>query len=171
MTTPEIITFIVITFIGLPAAMRNATAFALVLMWAAGQIVWMISGNSLPLKFYVMADMFVLSVILGKMIVRCRDKMYEGGWHRLRCIVMDLTLCDRAIAVIFIAAVWPVYVLDMSDITKYWALYLLTLAQFLLAGIEAFLSWRGAKRVSLIADPDLPSSGGSMRLAGVGDYG
>lgn len=170
MSTPEIIFLCIVLFVGVPAMWRNATAAALVLSWAVGQMVWVLSGDSLPLKAYVMADIGVIVAILGKTIVRCGDKIYKDGWHQLRCMFTDLTPQDRGIVLIFLLFVWPIYILTLDEFAKWWTLWLLTALQFFLAGTEAFLSWREAKRADPVVEPDSPSAGGFMRLARVGGY-
>lgn len=167
MTLPEIIITVVVAFIGLPAATRNATAFALVLMWAAGELAWMVSGNNIPLRVYFMADIAVIVTVYARSITRCGNKVYDGCATQLRCTLTDLTICDRIIVLIFVLGIWPIYVLKMDAYIKWHLLWALTVVQFLAAGLDTFLSWREAKRAD--PKPDTPQSG-LLRLTGVEAY-
>lgn len=168
----EVLFACVVLFVGVPAMTRNATAVALVLSWMGGQLAYLSTGDSLPLRFYMIADIAVIAVIYGKMTAACADKVYESCWHQLKCMVTDLTPQDRIIVFIFLLLVWPLYVLNIGDFYKWWALWGLTIIQFLLAGSEAYHSWREAKRADSITEPDIPSSGSAFScLVRTGDYG
>lgn len=182
MTWAEITIRLVVVLVGLPAALslsallsfrlrfRNVTALALVASWFFGQGVWLATGDNLPLRAYVMADITVIFAIYAKTIARCGPKTYRDGWHQLRCMITDLTPWDRWIIATFLP-VWAVYVLSIGDFAKWYLCWALTIAQFLFAGAEALHLRREAKRAVPVAEPDIPSSGGFMRLAGVGGYG
>ena len=43
--------------------------------------------------------------------------------------------------VIFLLGSWPAYVLDIHPYYRWYALWALTIAQFLFAGVEALSSW------------------------------
>ena len=171
MTWAELLIHAVVIGVGLPAALRNPTAFALVVSWAAGQGVWMLTGNNLPLKAYFIADLTVIAIIYAKTIIGCGPKTYDGLAHQLWCMIADLSPWDRAIVALFVFGCWPAYVLSLDEWTKWYLLFAISIGQFLLAGGEAFVSWREAKRADP-AEPDTPSSGpGVFRLAGNWRYG
>jgi len=170
MTWPEIIIHAVVICVGVPAALRNWTALALVASWALGQGTWMVTGDNLPLKIYFLADLTVIGVILAKEIVKVGPKEYNGIWHQLRCLIKDLTVQDRWIIAVFVAGCWPLYVISIGAYERWWMLYYITIAQFLLAGWEALSSWRGAKRA--VHDRTYRQKpGGLKRMAGNWGHG
>lgn len=146
MTWAEILIHAVVIGVGIPAALRNPTALALVASWALGQGTWMLTGNNLPLQVYFLADLTVIAGIYAKTTVRCGAKVYSSMADQLRCMIFDLTLADRWIVAMFVGGCWPCYLIQFDDRTKWFLLFWLTIAQFLLSGGEALQSWRGAKR-------------------------
>lgn len=163
MTWAEILIQLVVLCVGLPAATRNPTAALLVASWALGQGTWLLTGDNLPLGVYFIADVTVVAGIYAKTIVRCGAKVYRDLPHQLRCMVTDLTVWDRWIVAIFVGGCWPAYILHLDDWAKWHLLYWLTIAQFFIAGGEAVISWREAKR-AVHAEPWLPP--GLHRMAG-----
>lgn len=163
MTWAEILIQLVVLFVGLPAAIRNPTAALLVASWALGQGTWLLTGDNLPLRVYFLADVTVIAGIYAKTIVRCRGKVYRNTADQLRCMVTDLTVWDRWIVAIFVGGCWPLYVLALDPWAQWYALWALTIAQFLIAGGEAVISWREAKR-AVHAEPWRPP--GLHRMAG-----
>src|SRR5687767_2352409 len=111
MTAPEIIFACVVVLVGLPSAWRNVTAAALVASWAAGQAVWLFSGDSLPLRFYMMADLAVLAVIFCK---PTPYSPYRGFGHQLCLMWLERSLWDRVVITIF-GLMWLTYSLPISD--------------------------------------------------------
>lgn len=149
MTWPEIVIHFVVFAVGLPACLRNPTACALVLAWALGQLVYGLTGDSLPLKVYVMADLTVLAVIAAKATRTEGSRTYptlrEQGAHFWNAV----TRFDRWIAGLFVFAVWPIYALDIHPFYKWYLLWALIIAQFFLAGCEAVSillgEWKGRR--------------------------
>lgn len=170
MTWDVLLIHIIVLGVGIPAAFRNPTAFALATSWAVGQAVWWYTGNNLPLKAYFIADLTVIAIIYAKAIIGVGPRKYRNLAHQLWCMVTELTLFDRVIVALFVLGCWPLYVLTLDAWLQWWALYWITVAQFLLAGAESIYSWREAKRASP-AVLDNHSSGGSLRLAGNWRYG
>lgn len=154
--------YVVVAGIGFPAAFRNLTAFALVASWLAGEIVSAWSGNSLPVSFYFMADVAVISLIYAKTIRRVGNKTYPTLRRQLYCLIVDLTPWDRWIVGLFLLGAWPLYVLSLHPFYKWWALFAIVIAQFLLAGAEAISSIR--HELSERASSDPPGNG--FALAG-----
>ena len=146
MTTPEIVMWAVVCGIGLPAVCRNPTALALSLSWLAGELTWMATGNNLPLSVYVMADIGVIAVIYAKSISRVGPKYYPSAWQHAKSFVTDLTWSDRFIVGIFLLGAWPTYAVQIHPYYRWWILYYLTVAQFVLAGAEALLSWLKSRK-------------------------
>lgn len=136
MTTPEIIIWAVALAVGsLFAKSGNLTAGALCLAWLSAQVVYLITGNSLPVEFYLYPDTFVLITIL-------------------------LVKPERSIADWIVAAIFPIqwifYVAGIHDFYRWWILYFLALAQFLAAGLDSFITYRREYRA--VSDtPGTPS--------------
>jgi hypothetical protein len=141
MSTPHLIMWAVVAFVGFPAAVRNSTALGLVCAWLAGEITWLISGNNLPLPVYVIADCMVVGLMYGKAL-----RAAEPWRTKVFRLYHDLTPWDRAIAGIYIFAVWPIYASDLHPYYVWWSLWWLTIAQFLLAGGDALFAHPLPKR-------------------------
>lgn len=163
MSLPAAIVYGIVLFVGLPAALRNSTAAALVLSWICGEISWMLTGNNLPLSTYFMADVAVIALIYAKTIRRVGPKTYPTIARQLYCLVMDLTVYDRWVVAIFILGAWPLYVLNLHAYYKWWALWSLLIAQFLLAGAEAIQSFRHELKARAASEPP----GNGLALVGV----
>lgn len=162
MSWQAVLMYAVVAGIGFLAAFRNATAAALCVAWLVGEIIYIFTGNVLPLSFFFMADVAVVAVIYAKTIKRCGTKLYTSLGEQLRCLVTDLTAYDRWIVAIYLLGAWPLYVLDIHPFYKWHALWALAIIQFLLAGAEAALSFR--HDVIERASPDPPGNG--LALAG-----
>lgn len=145
-----------------PLAIRNATALALVVAWLVAEVIVYKTGNSLPVGFYFKADLAVIAAIYAKTIIRCGVKSYSPIGFHLRCLVTDLTLCDRWIVAIFLLGAWPLYVLNLDPYYKWQCLLWLAIIQFLLAGAEAIQSFRHDVKVRAKSDPP----GNGLALAG-----
>lgn len=145
--------YAVVAGVGIPAAFRNSTALAMVIAWLSVELVYQITGNSLPLKYSFMADMLVISAIYAKTIKRCGAKLYSSLGEQMRCLVTDPTICDRWIVAIFLFVAWPAYALAFDPWLKWHLLWLATIAQFLLAGGEALACFRAEKRKAVTDTP------------------
>ena len=145
MTWSEVLILGIVLFVGVPAAFRNPTAAALVASWAFGQAIWLTTGDNLPLKAYVMADITVLAVII------CKPCLFRGPYrdwlHQLRCIFDERTIWDRFIIVSF-PVMWGLYVIEVDDKFKWYALWALAIIQLLAAGGEALQSWLAARKAN-----------------------
>lgn len=146
MSWPAIVMWLVVACVGLPASFRNPTALALTLSWLVGETAWLITGNSFPLSVYFMADVTVIAVIYAKTIRRCGAKLYSSLGEQVRCLVTDLTVCDRWVVAIFLLGAWPLYVFDLHPFYKWWSLWSLVIAQFLIAGSEVLVCFLAARR-------------------------
>lgn len=151
--------------LGIPAAFRNATAAALVFAWLAGETLWLATGNSLPLSFFFMADIAVISIIYAKTIKRVGAKTYPTLARQLQCLIIDLTVCDRWIVGLFLLGAWPAYVLAINPFAKWHTLWAISIIQFCLAGAEAAQSYVAHLRTRVAPDP--PDSSG-LAWAGFG---
>lgn len=146
MSWPHIVIYLVVIGIGLPAVLRNPTAGALVANWAIGEATWMLTGDSLPLKVYFMADIAVLAVIGCKATVREGCRTYPDLWQQSKCLWRAMTLWDRWIAASYVLAVWPLYVMPIEPRAQWFLLWALLIAQFLIAGGEAVQSMLGKRK-------------------------
>lgn len=126
--------YLVVAGLGIPAAFRNVTALAMVIAWLSVELVYQITGDSLPLQYSFMADIAVVAVIYAKTNGR---NEYAAGRNQIRRLLTDLTICDRLIVGIYFALVWPAYVLQFDPYMKWMLLWALAIAQFVLAGGEA----------------------------------
>lgn len=153
MSWPHIAIYLIVIGIGLPAALRNPTAGALVAAWALGEATWLLTGNSLPLNVYFMADIAVLAVMCVKAIMKEGSRTYPTMKAQLAAFWRALTLWDKLIAGGYIFAAWPVYVIAMHDYYRWWALYWIVVAQILLAGCEAIQSWLGVRKGRVMSKP------------------
>lgn len=156
MSWPHILIYVVVIGVGLPSAWRNPTAGGLVAAWAIGETAWMLSGNSLPLKVYFMADIAVMAVMFWKATRREACRTYHSLREQLKCFGRAMTLWDRWIAASYILAVWPIYVSELHPYYKWWALYWILIAQFILAAGEAIQSLLGDRRVTVSKPPGGP---------------
>lgn len=145
--------YAVVAGVGIPAAFRNSTALAMVIAWLSVELVYQLTGDSLPLRFSFMADIAVIVVIYAKMIRRCGAKLYSSLGEQLRCLVTDLTPWDRWIVAIFLLGAWPAYALSFDPWWKWHLLWLATISQFLLAGGEALTCFRAEKRKAVTDTP------------------
>jgi hypothetical protein len=138
--------WLIVALVGLPSAWRNPTAAALVLSWSASEVWFLLTGDNLRLQFYVFPDSVVLAIILAKPEYNPCE-FYRGTLHQLACVVTERTPPDRIVMAIF-PVMWMVYVSDLDAYHKWWLLYLLVVAQFAAAGLEALSPYRRASAVS-----------------------
>lgn len=164
MSTPELVMFALVLLAVFPAAWRNLTAFALAAAYLFVQGMWA-AGVRLDTGLLFGTDMTVIAVIYGKAALRCPDIQIRSTWEQLKCFHANLSGQDRLIVALFLFGAWPAYVLNVPDLTRWWALYLVATVQYLAAAAESFSEWRQAK--ALQSDPDNPSSG-SLRVAVAG---
>lgn len=136
----------VVGCVGLFAAWRNLTAFALTASWLVGQIYYLRTGNSLALGQYFMADIAVVTVIFAKAIVSAGAKTYPTAWRQFKAFATDLTVCDRFILGLFLLGAWPIYVSTIHPYYQWWLLFYITIAQFLFAGAEPLARWWSVRR-------------------------
>lgn len=148
--------------VGLLAGLRNPTAMALSVAWIASEIVYLDTGNNLSLSTHFMADIAVIALIYAKTILRMGPKLYPTLGRQIYCMFLDLTKCDRWIVAIYLLGAWPLYVLSLDSYYRWWGLYWLVIAQFLLASAEAAQSYVAHLRSR--AAPDPPGNG--LALAG-----
>lgn len=166
MSWPAIVMWLVIACVGVPSAWRNSSALALLLSWLMGETAWLMTGDSLPLSVYFMADVAVIAIIYAKAIRHAGVKTYYDTRRQLAGLVSDLTVFDRWIVAIFLLGAWPLYLLDLDPRSKWFLLWGLTIAQFLLACAEAIQMLRLESR----AQPE-PCSGDGLAFAGrIGGY-
>src|SRR5687767_9264066 len=104
----SVLLWTIVAVVGVPSAWRNPTAAALVLAKIAGWAWHRVTGDNLPFDFYVCADVFVLAVIFAK--VEAYDlRPYRGTWHQLKCILLERSVPDRIVMLIF-PLMWALYV-------------------------------------------------------------
>lgn len=141
MSAPLLVMWLVVFAIGVPSAWRNPTAAALVIAWLAGQAVFYITGDNLPVQFYAFPDVFVLAMIMAKQEY-CNRRPYRSVLHQLSCVLLERSPADRAVMLVF-PAVWLIYVAPMHDYHRWWLLWSLTILQFLFASAESLeIFWR-----------------------------
>lgn len=138
--------YAVVAGVGIPAAFRNLTALGMVIAWLFVELVYQIAGDSLPLRYSFMADIAVISIVYAKTIRRVGAKTYPTLGKQIYCLFVDLTPYDRWIVAIFLLGVWPSYVMEIDPWWKWHLLWALTMAQFLLAGVEALACSRVENR-------------------------
>lgn len=109
----------------------------------------MVTGDSLPLSVYIIADIVVLAVIFTKAIIRAGPKDYPTAGSQLRGLFFDLTVWDRCVAALFLLGAWPVYISTLDPYYQWWALYYITAAQFMFAGMEPLANWWLRRRARL----------------------
>jgi hypothetical protein len=166
MTWPHVLIYVVVIGIGLPSAVRNPVAAALVGNWAIGEFSWMVSGDNLPLTIYFMADIAVIATICIKATWREGCRTYPTLGEQIACFWRSLTIWDRWLMASYIFAVWPLYVLQISPWLKWWALYWLLITQFLMAGGESIQSMLGSRKGNAV--PNRPPGGLAYARAGDG---
>lgn len=126
MSLPHAIMWAVVLVVGVPSAWRNPTAAALVLCWIAVETIFVLTGNNLAVQYYIYPDVFVLAVIAMKQ-------------HR--------SPADWAVIAIF-PLMWLAYVATLDAYSKWWLLWYAALGQFLVAGLDSFLTCRRTRAVS-----------------------
>jgi hypothetical protein len=151
MTLPHIIMWAVALVVGVPSAWKNPTAGALVLCWVFSEGLFWLTGNNLAVAYYAYPDICAITIIIAKGIVRAGDR----DWP-------DLTVWDKCIIGLFLLGAWPIYVSTLHPYYQWWALFYISIAQFLLAGGEsaqAFLRSLRARSAFPPADNGLAFAG------------
>lgn len=150
---PEIIIWAVVFVIGVPSAWRNPTAAALVISWIFGELVYLFTGDNLPINFYLYPDIFVLAVIMAKPEA-CNLRPYINVWHQLKCLLLERSPSDRFVMAIF-PVMWAIYVSGLQPYYTWWLLWSLVILQFLFASaesIEKFWRSRGQPNPPPVSD-------------------
>lgn len=144
----------------------NGTCWALALAYFAVQAWWLIAGTLQPGDLF-MVDLVTVLLIYCKAIARDTECIeYRSGWHQLQCFMLAPTAWDRIILASFAALVWPLYVLNLDDFARWYALWGVSMAQLAVAGGEALIDRRKAKAPASI--PGNPSSG--LQFASMGPW-
>lgn len=135
MTLPHSIMWATVAVVGVPSAMRNPTAAALVVSWLFSESLFLLTGNGLALEYFVFPDIAVIAVIFCK-----RDwkpcETYRSAWHQLKCVLLERSPSDRLIVCSY-PICWALYVSDIDPYYQWWGLFHISVAQFLAAGWEA----------------------------------
>jgi len=139
--------------LGIMFAVKNPTSGALAVNWLIGEIVWMVTGNNLPLGVYFCADVGVLAVICSKAVVREGCRTYPTLKEQIHCFRGSLTLWDKLVAGGYILAAWPLYVITLDAYYKWWVLYAVLLLQYIFSGGEIVFNLLGDRRVSMSKPP------------------
>lgn len=164
MSIPAIVMWAVVALIGIPSAWKNPTAAALVLSWIAGEVVFLLTGNNLPVEYYLYPDIFVIGVIFAKPDYRCSE--YESAWRQFLCLTLERSPSDRCVLLIF-PIMWVTYVAPIDPYYQWWILWAAAILQFLFASTESLERfWRVPRELTL------PSSGDDVsRFAWASGYG
>lgn len=145
MAAPEsIIMYAVVAGVGLPAAIYNRTAFALVATWLLGFVAYKLTGDNLPLLLYFALDYVVLLAIFTKPETRDLSP-YRTFADQVRALWQERCPSDVIIAAIFFL-MWTIYIVDIGDFYRWWALWGLVQLQFFAAGWGAYRFWKAARR-------------------------
>lgn len=161
MSLPHLLMWCVVLGVGVPSAWRNPTAGALVLCWVFSEGLYALTGNGLATDYFIFPDLLVLAVIFAKPEA-CNYRPYENTWVQFKCIILERSVPDRIVMVIF-PAMWWTYVADIAPYYQWWALFYLSIAQFLAAGWEGFSKIYRSRVTS--GTPDYPSGDVFRRIA------
>ncbi len=135
MSTPHLLMWAIVLVVGVPSAWRNPTAAALVLCWVVSEGIYALTGNGLAVEYFAYPDIFVIAIIFAK--PECRDlSPYASTWHQMKCVLLERSPSDGFILLSY-PVVWTLYVAGLHPYYQYWALYLISVAQFLAAGWES----------------------------------
>lgn len=162
MTTPEFVFALAVLCVGLPSAftlggrLRNLTALALSLSWGASEAAYYLTGEGMSPFFMWIIDVTVIAAILAK-----NEYTDLPGWRN------QISPWDRAVLAIFPVA-WLFYVVPIDPYGRYWALYILALAQFALASWEVLHPWL-LRQAAKLPPADNESSG--LELVGGRGFG
>lgn len=125
MSAPELLAYAVVLFIGIPAMLRNWTAVALVGSFLVVEACWVLTratpSEMLPVE--IMCDYGVVIAVLVKALPSRADKF-----------VLAL-----------FAPAWAAYAIPIGDWSRYWILWSAGILQFIVAGADAFATWRKSR--------------------------
>jgi hypothetical protein len=152
----------VVAVAGLFASWLNPTAAALVISWLAGTVVYWITGNNLPIEFYLYPDIFVIAVIFAKR-EGCNLRPYRSTWHQLACVLLERSPMDRVVMLVF-PVMWVIYGLSIPVYNKWYCLWALVLVQFAAAIYEAFVVY--TRNADAVDETDTGHSGPLMFATG-----
>lgn len=153
MTIPEVIIWLVVAGIGLPAAFRNWTALALCWTWLVAEVFCRFTNTNLPIGLYFILDYLVLLVIFIKPEIRdCSP--YKNFAEQAQALWRERSMSDVIVASIF-PLMWVIYLVDIGDFYRWWMLWGLVQLQFLAAGWEAFSLWLVRRKVRGTKPPGL----------------
>ncbi|MFL6728065.1 MAG: hypothetical protein ACJ8FS_16355 [Sphingomicrobium sp.] len=135
MSIAEFIFTAIVAVVGVPSALKNPTAAALVGAWLFSQLLYWFTGNGLATEYYAYPDAAVIAVIMTKSEA-CNFEIQDTIWGELKCAILERSVEDRLILCSF-PICWYFYVADIAPFYTYWALWLLAAAQFFAAGHES----------------------------------
>jgi hypothetical protein len=165
MSPAELVYLAVVLLVGLPSALRNWTAAALVLCYFFMQGSYYGLGITYPRPVSVLADVTVMLLIYAKQPV-CDLTPYKNwkGW--LAAWWLERSFWDRVILTLFPVG-WCFYAIASEP---WWPLYVVSLAQFIAAALDAFETYRSSRsaKAGTVA-PD--SSAGSPMTASWREWG
>jgi hypothetical protein len=161
MSLPHIIMWAIVLVVGVPSAWRNPTAGALVLCWVVSEGVYSLTGNGLATEFFLFPDFVVIAVIAMKPEV-CNFRPYISAWHQAKCLLLERSVPDRIVLLLFPVA-WYFYAADIAPYYQWWALWWISVVQYLVAGFEGFSKIYRSRVTS--GTPDYPSGDVFRRLA------
>lgn len=144
MSLPAIVMWAVVALIGIPSAWKNPTAAALVISWIVGEVVFLATGNNLPVELYLYPDIFVIAVIFCKREWQACDD-YGSTWHQFLCLTIERSPADRCV-LFFFPIMWAVYVAPIDAYSQWWILWSAVILQFLFASAESLeMFWRARR--------------------------
>jgi hypothetical protein len=148
--------------------MRSWTVVALAMSFLIVHAVWAVTfaGPREMLPVEIMCDYAVIVAVLVKAApIGCIEreiKRAPGHWgafvyalKRCQGSWTDLSHTDQIVLALF-APAWAAYAIQMGDWTRYWVLYGIGIAQFIVAGADAFSTrhrGRGTKADATPAEP------------------
>ena len=133
MSLPQAILWAIVLVVGLPSSWWNPTAGALVLCWVFSEGLFWLTGNNLAVAYYAYPDVFVIAVIFAKR-AHC-DLDPHDMFGEIKCLLLERSPCDRIILLSY-PVCWWLYAADISDYSKWWSLWIIAIAQFLVAAWE-----------------------------------
>jgi hypothetical protein len=135
MSLPELVFLTVVLAIGLPSAVYNRTAAALVGSWGMQEVVAIVAGVPPGTVAGLVLDLGVIAVVLCKPEVRdCSP--YRTMGKQIAAFWCERSAWDSAILTIF-PIMWTVHAMNIDLYYRWWALWWLALVQVLLSGAEA----------------------------------
>lgn len=176
MSSAEIIFLAVVVLAGIPAARLNVTAVGLVGAYALTQGLWYFTGwghallshPQYRIAAWIILDMTVIAIIFIKYpAFDCWP--YHNRREQFRAFWCERSHADRVVLVGFALAQFCYFGLT-DEWLRWWALYWISLGQFIAAGMESFGEFK-ARSAKARSAPDAPSSGTVQFTAMVPAYG